>query len=90
MKIATWNVNSVRARLRRVLAWIDEARPDVLLLQETKVPAEMFPLEPFDELAYNVVAAGETSAESADCALSRQPLSCSASTRTRGSWVIAP
>ena len=43
MKVATWNVNSIRARLPRVLAWLDAARPDVALLQETKVSAEQFP-----------------------------------------------
>lgn len=59
MKIATWNVNSIRARLPAVLPWLDEFRPDVLLLQETKVTAEQFPAEPFDERGYNCAVCGE-------------------------------
>ena len=43
MKIATWNVNSVRARLPRVLEWLGSAAPDVALLQEIKTVAEGFP-----------------------------------------------
>jgi exodeoxyribonuclease-3 len=59
VKIATWNVNGVRARLPRVLAWLDAARPDVALLQETKVPDEQFPAEPLEDLGYNLALAGE-------------------------------
>jgi len=59
VKIATWNVNSIRARLPRVLAWLDGARPDVALLQETKVADEQFPAEPLEELGYNLALAGE-------------------------------
>jgi len=59
MKIATWNVNSIRARLPRVLAWLEAARPDVALLQETKVADEQFPAEPLEELGYNLATAGE-------------------------------
>ena len=43
MKIATWNVNSIRARIDPVTAWLRENQPDVLCLQETKVLDEMFP-----------------------------------------------
>jgi exodeoxyribonuclease III len=59
LKIATWNVNSIRARLPRVLAWLDGARPDVALLQETKVTDEQFPAEPLEELGYTLALAGE-------------------------------
>ena len=59
MKIATWNVNGVRARLPRVLAWLDVARPDVVLLQETKVADEQFPAEPLEDLGYNLALVGE-------------------------------
>jgi exodeoxyribonuclease-3 len=59
VKIATWNVNSIRARLPRVLAWIEAARPDVLLLQETKVTPEQFPAEPLEEQGYNLALVGE-------------------------------
>ena len=43
VKIATWNVNSIKARLPNVLAWLAEAAPDVVLLQELKGVAENFP-----------------------------------------------
>ena len=42
MRLATWNVNSVRSRLPRLLPWLDERAPDVLCLQETKLPADAF------------------------------------------------
>src|SRR5438552_17534920 len=44
MKIATWNVNSIRARLDRLLAWLQRAAPDVVCLQELKVATEEFPV----------------------------------------------
>ena len=50
IKIATWNVNSVRARLEVVLAWTREAVPDILLLQELKCEASAFPALEFEEL----------------------------------------
>src|ERR671918_2730111 len=59
VKIAAWNVNSIRARLPVALDWLDQARPDIALLQETKVTPEQFPGEPFEERGYNVVARGE-------------------------------
>jgi exodeoxyribonuclease III len=59
VKIATWNVNSIRARLPRVLAWLEGARPDVALLQETKVTDEQFPTEPLEDLGYNLALVGE-------------------------------
>ena len=59
MRIATWNVNSVRARLERLLAWLSEARPDVVLLQETKCVDEQFPAEPIEELGYRVAHHGQ-------------------------------
>lgn len=59
MKIATWNVNSIRARIPRVLAWLEAARPDVVLLQETKVTSEQFPAEPLEEQGYNFAVVGE-------------------------------
>ena len=59
MKIASWNVNSIKARLANVLAWIETARPDVLCLQETKCPAEEFPLLELAALGYQVTAVGQ-------------------------------
>jgi exodeoxyribonuclease III len=43
VRLATWNVNSVKARLPRLLEWLDEAKPDIVCLQETKCAAALFP-----------------------------------------------
>jgi len=59
MRIATWNVNSVRSRLERVLAWTERERPDVLCLQEIKTTDDLFPLEPFTELGYRAEVFGQ-------------------------------
>jgi exodeoxyribonuclease III len=59
LKIASWNVNSVRARLERVLAWLEAERPDVLCLQETKVVDEAFPAEPFEDAGYQGIFHGQ-------------------------------
>ncbi len=59
LKIATWNVNSIKARLPRVLEWLDEARPDIALLQEIKTVDEGFPRLEIEELGYNVAVAGQ-------------------------------
>ncbi|HSE98699.1 MAG TPA: endonuclease/exonuclease/phosphatase family protein, partial [Blastocatellia bacterium] len=50
MKVATWNVNSITARLPLVLKWIETARPDALCLQEIKCVEERFPREAFSDL----------------------------------------
>lgn len=52
MKIATWNVNSVLARLPQVLRWLEAANPDVLCMQETKCVDEKFPADEFSRLGY--------------------------------------
>ncbi|MFI6762041.1 exodeoxyribonuclease III [Micromonospora sp. NPDC050417] len=52
MRLATWNVNSVKARLPRLLAWLDDTRPDVVCLQETKCPDGAFPVAEVGELGY--------------------------------------
>jgi exodeoxyribonuclease-3 len=59
VRFATWNVNSLTARWERVSSWIDEHRPDVLCLQETKQDDERFPFVGFAELGYEVVHHGE-------------------------------
>jgi exodeoxyribonuclease-3 len=59
MRIATWNVNSVRARLPRVTEWLAAARPDVLCMQETKVVDEEFPREAFTALGYSITVFGQ-------------------------------
>jgi exodeoxyribonuclease-3 len=61
MKIATWNVNSVKARLDTVLAWLKEANPDVVCLQEIKTTNEAFPAETFEALGYNCAVHGQKS-----------------------------
>ena len=59
MKITTWNVNSIRSRLDRVLTWLDREQPDVLCLQETKVEDPDFPRAAFEERGYHVEAYGQ-------------------------------
>jgi len=59
MKIVTWNLNSIRARLQHVVDWVQENEPDVLCLQETKVRNEEFPLEVFQEMGLNVYFHGQ-------------------------------
>jgi exodeoxyribonuclease-3 len=61
MRIATWNVNSVNARLELVLAWFEAAAPDVACLQEIKCVDEKFPTEAFERLGYNVAVHGQKS-----------------------------
>ena len=58
MRIATWNVNSVGARLERLLAWIELNQPDVLALQELKCTTEAFPYMAVQALGYDVEALG--------------------------------
>ena len=59
MRIATWNVNSVTARLPRLLTWLDEAQPDVACLQEIKCRAEAFPFDEIESRGYEVAAHGD-------------------------------
>jgi exodeoxyribonuclease-3 len=59
MRFATWNVNSVKARLPRLLDWLDTTKPDVVCLQETKVAADGFPSAEVGELGYAVEAYGQ-------------------------------
>jgi exodeoxyribonuclease-3 len=59
MRIATWNVNSLKARMERVLEWLDRASPDVLLMQETKLADDDAPLLPFKMRGYELVHHGE-------------------------------
>ena len=58
MRIATWNVNSVRARVERVVAFAERADVDVLLMQEIKCKPDQFPFAPFEEAGYTVEAHG--------------------------------
>ncbi|MFN7229049.1 MAG: exodeoxyribonuclease III [Synechococcaceae cyanobacterium] len=61
MRIASWNVNSVRTRLPQLLAWLEGERPEVVCLQETKVADELFPIAAFEQLGYGAVFAGQKS-----------------------------
>lgn len=58
MRVATWNVNSIRARRDRVLAWLDRSDVDVLAMQETKCKDEQFPEDAFREIGYEVAHHG--------------------------------
>jgi exodeoxyribonuclease III len=59
VRIATWNVNSVLARLPRLVEWLEQAAPDVACLQETKVGADAFPVDAVAPLGYEVAHHGE-------------------------------
>ncbi|HXQ51748.1 MAG TPA: exodeoxyribonuclease III [Stellaceae bacterium] len=72
MKIATWNVNSVKARLGHVLAWLEEAKPDVLCLQEIKCVDADFPTLEVKGLGYHVETLGQRTYNGV-ALLSREP-----------------
>jgi exodeoxyribonuclease-3 len=59
MKIISWNVNSIRVRIEHLARLINEHKPDVLLLQETRVDDQNFPLEYCEDLGYNIAIRGE-------------------------------
>ncbi|MBS0122800.1 exodeoxyribonuclease III [Thetidibacter halocola] len=59
MKIATFNINGIKARLTALTDWLDEAQPDVVLCQEIKSVDEAFPREPFEDRGYNVETHGQ-------------------------------
>ncbi|MDX5592808.1 exodeoxyribonuclease III [Pseudovibrio sp. SPO723] len=59
MKIASWNINGVKARLETVLTWLKEESPDIACFQEIKSVDENFPRQPFEELGYNLETHGQ-------------------------------
>jgi len=59
MRIATWNVNSIRQRLDHLQAWLKEREPDIVCLQEIKCVDDAFPRENFESLGYNVAVHGQ-------------------------------
>jgi len=61
VKLATWNINSIRAREHRLLPWLSQHRPDVLCLQETKVEDAGFPAAALAQAGYQVVTFGQRS-----------------------------
>jgi exodeoxyribonuclease-3 len=73
MKIATFNINGIKARAQALPAWLDEAEPDVVLLQEIKSIDENFPRELFEERGYNVETHGQKSFNGV-AILSKHPL----------------
>ena len=81
MRLVTWNVNSVKQRLPRLLPWLDERKPDVLCLQETKCPDDKFPLKRFKRLGYDHVAMNGQKGYHGVVVLSRLPFE---STSRRG------
>lgn len=73
MKIATWNINSIRARLESLQRWVKQNRPDILLLQEIKVTTELFPYEIVEEMGYNCAVYGQKT-YNGTAILSRYPI----------------
>jgi exodeoxyribonuclease III len=73
MKVATWNVNSIRIRLPRLLAWLDKHQPDVLCLQETKTVDEQFPFDELTAAGYHALTWGQKTYNGV-ALLSRQPM----------------
>jgi exodeoxyribonuclease-3 len=73
VKIATWNVNSVKARLGHLIQWLGDADPDVVLLQETKVTDELFPRLEVEDAGYNLATSGQKTYNGV-AILSKQPI----------------
>ncbi len=73
MKIASWNVNSLKVRLPQVLAWLESAGPDLLGLQETKLKDENFPAAALQAAGYRVAFAGQATYNGV-AVLAREPL----------------
>lgn len=73
MKIASWNVNSLRVRLEHTLEWMQKNQPDLFCLQELKVPDDDFPVAAFSEIGYHSYFTGQKSYNGV-AILSKQPL----------------
>jgi len=74
MKIATWNVNSIKVRIDHVLAWLVETNMDVLCLQELKLDTHLFPSEKFADIGYNYCAINGQKTYNGVAIISRYPL----------------
>jgi exodeoxyribonuclease-3 len=59
MRIATWNVNSIRQRIENLTAWLADRAPDIVCLQETKTVDDAFPRAPIEALGYNIAVHGQ-------------------------------
>ncbi|MFZ1416176.1 MAG: exodeoxyribonuclease III [Defluviicoccus sp.] len=73
LTIATWNVNSIKVRLPHLLQWLASFRPDIVLLQETKVIDEAFPRLEIEDAGYNAATVGQKTYNGV-AVLSRQPI----------------
>ena len=73
MKVATWNINGVKARLDTLLTWLGESRPDIVCLQEIKSVDEGFPLEAIESAGYNCAVHGQKGFNGV-ALLSRRPI----------------
>ena len=73
LKIATWNVNSIKVRLPALLDWLGNAAPDVVLLQETKSLDEAFPRHEIEDCGYNLAVHGQKTYNGV-AILSKRPL----------------
>jgi exodeoxyribonuclease-3 len=73
VKLATWNVNSIRTRVDAATQWLKEASPDVVVLQELKCTDDQFPREPFESLGYNCAVHGQKTYNGV-AILSKRPL----------------
>jgi len=78
LRIATFNVNSIRSRLGIVIPWMERHRPDVMCLQETKVTDDLFPEGDFDRIGYHVAHRGEKSYNGVAVATTERPSAVSA------------
>ncbi len=74
MKIVTWNVNSIKARIEHLLEWLIAEKPDVALLQELKCKSDHFPYELIEDLGYNIAVHGQKTYNGV-AILSKKPLS---------------
>ncbi len=74
LKIATWNVNSVRARMPVITTWLKKEKPDILCMQELKATEEQYPSEEFSELGYRSAVNGQVRWNGV-AIISRPPLS---------------
>lgn len=73
MKIASWNINSLRVRLEHTLQWLEENQPDLLCLQELKLSDQDFPVDAFQEIGYHCAFTGQKTYNGV-AIISKQPL----------------
>jgi len=74
LKLASWNVNSLKVRFEQVLAWLQSSQVDILALQETKLIDEMFPVQLFQDHGFHVIFSGQKTYNGV-AIISRHPIS---------------